>query len=176
VARLSQTETPTQWPDSSLMLVATDGCDVTLTTDDLAGLPCLASRIKAPAAIMAVAANFFVADDIATALATRPRLSAGQLIISQDGACIGPGTLRTPAGTAATQGVLERERRIHTLTAESETAATRLQALQVESDKLEQQHSDAQAEHKTLQQGLAAMQQQLARQQAEQHGLRERVQ
>src|SRR5699024_12286964 len=90
VARWSQTETPTQWPDSSLMLVATDGCDVTLTTDDLAGLPCLASRIKAPAAIMAAAANCFVADDIATALATRPRPSARQVISRQDGACSGP--------------------------------------------------------------------------------------
>src|SRR5699024_3870537 len=108
VTALATTAPP--WPDETLTLVEQAAVQSAPAVDTLAGLPILASRIRAPAAIMAAAGNIFVADDVDAALAARGQLAPEQRIVSLDGACVGPAMLRTPAGDDNSRGVLERER------------------------------------------------------------------
>src|SRR5699024_4682420 len=94
-----------QWPDDALTLVATGAPESERDAAGLVGLPCLASRISAPPAIMAAAGRVFVADDVEAALAARTELAPGQTIVSLNGACVGPAMLRTPAHEAGGRGV-----------------------------------------------------------------------
>src|SRR5699024_458628 len=142
----------------------------------LVGLPCLASRISAPPAIMAAAGRVFVADDVEAALAARTELAPGQTIVSLNGACVGPAMLRTPAHEAGGRGVLEREQAIKALTADSETTATRLEA---DGQELAAVEEHRQAEHEqcqTLEKSLDTARRQLAHEGAEHQGMRTRNQ
>ncbi len=104
------------WPGEPVALIE----DRALEYDDAtraapAGLVCLADGLDGPAAIRAAAADVFIVDDLATALAARDQLGPTQQLITLDGCRVGPASLITPAGQAAEQGVFEREQRIEQL-------------------------------------------------------------
>src|SRR5699024_517552 len=139
-------------------------------TVDMAGLPSLASRISAPAAVMAASSHMYVADTVEQALAVRGQLAPGQLIVSLDGACVGPAMLCTPTGDNADRGVLERERSIKALAAECDTASEQLDALGAELSTLETQRQSIHDETRALEEALATARRQLSRMQAELQG------
>src|SRR5699024_2424889 len=74
VQQLPAGDTP--WPDSSLSLVETGDAHQSAPTPvtAVAGLPCLAEHITAPAAVRMVARQLFVANTVAEALAVRDQL------------------------------------------------------------------------------------------------------
>jgi len=72
----------------------------------------LRSRVQGPAGIDALLAGIVATDTLGEALALRPRLQAGQSVITRDGIWIGPDWLRVSRDKDAHEGVLEREERL----------------------------------------------------------------
>lgn len=173
VDALPEQEQP--WPGNSLTLVEAGDEDMVDKTPTLSRLPCLASRITAPAAVMAAASRVFVADSVDSALAVRHQLAPEQIIVSLDGACVGRAKLRTPASGAGTQGVLEREKNIKSLTAESRKTAAQFQAFGDEQAELEQRRQALREQHQAQQQHLATAHRDLAHKRAEYQGSQVRL-
>lgn len=163
------------WPDSTLTLIEAGTPQTDADAPALAGLPSLASRIRAPAAVLTAARRVFVAEDIATALATRSQLRVDQRIVSLDGACVGPQLVRTPATDEAGRGVLQRQHNIKQLDAECEANAARLDELSAQRAAVDEQRQAAAASRRELEETLATARRELARRQAQQHGLQTRL-
>jgi chromosome segregation protein len=72
----------------------------------------LRSRVRGPAGLDALFEGIVACDTLGDALALRPRLRAGQSVITRDGIWIGPDWLRVSRDKDAHEGVLEREERL----------------------------------------------------------------
>jgi len=73
------------------------------------GADSLRARVQGPAGLDALFDGIVATDTLAEALAVRPRLGAGQSVITRDGIWIGPDWLRVSRDPDAHQGVIERE-------------------------------------------------------------------
>jgi len=90
----------------------------------------LRARVQGPAGLDALFEGIVATDTLAEALAVRPRLRAGQSVITRDGIWIGPDWLRVSRDRDAHEGVLEREQTLRRERAE----LARLQARSGELD------------------------------------------
>jgi chromosome segregation protein len=72
----------------------------------------LRSRVRGPAGLDALFDGIVACDSLGEALALRPRLRAGQSVITREGIWIGPDWLRVSRDKDAHEGVLEREERL----------------------------------------------------------------
>ncbi len=72
----------------------------------------LRARVRGPAGLDALFQGIVACDSLVEALALRPRLQAGQSVITRDGIWIGPDWLRVSRDKDAHEGVLEREVRL----------------------------------------------------------------
>ena len=140
------------WPDDSLVLIERaapqepDAADhLQAAMDSLAGAPSLARGMTAPDAVRAAAADYFVVEDLATALARRDRLAAHQRLVTLDGCCVGPHSLTTPARQAAEHGVLARENEIAELAGEIEGRERACAELAAALDERREQHRELRA-------------------------------
>ncbi|MES1944982.1 chromosome segregation protein SMC [Salinisphaera sp. PC39] len=107
VARLSQ------WPEQSLTLLAADGDDDGREPPPgPGGSTSLAAVLDAPPALRRVARRIFLVEDTSAAHAALSALDEGQMLVTRDGVCFGPGWVRTPRTEDAEQGVLRREQGI----------------------------------------------------------------
>ncbi len=85
----------------------------------------LRSRVQGPAGLDALFSGIAAAETLAEALATRPRLRAGQSVITRDGIWIGPDWLRVSRDRDVHEGVIEREHELRRQRGELDRLATR---------------------------------------------------
>jgi chromosome segregation protein len=79
----------------------------------------LASKVRAPWSLSALMGDVYVAEDLSGALAVRDALPDAGSVITREGVWIGKGWLRVARDADERAGVLEREREINELKAES---------------------------------------------------------
>jgi len=88
----------------------------------------LRARVRGPAGLDALFEGIVATDTLAEALAVRPRLRAGQSVITRDGLWLGPDWLRVSRDRDAHEGVLEREQSLRRERAELESLQGRSRA------------------------------------------------
>ncbi len=98
----------------SLALFDTARGDVAATAGDLG--PALADKVTAPWPLPMLA-GVYAADDLAQALALRPRLAAHESVITRDGVWLGPNWLRVARDADEKAGVIHREQELKELSA-----------------------------------------------------------
>jgi chromosome segregation protein len=96
------------------------------------GADSLRSRVQGPAGLDALFEGIVATDTLADALSVRPRLRAGQSVITRDGIWIGPDWLRVSRDRDAHEGVIEREQDLRRQRAELESLQARNRALDEE--------------------------------------------
>jgi len=92
----------------------------------------LRARVQGPAGLDALFEGIVATDTLAEAIAVRPRLRAGQSVITRDGIWIGPDWLRVSRDKDAHEGVLEREQALRRQRAELEGLQARSRGLDEE--------------------------------------------
>lgn len=109
------------WPEQCLTLLDADTGEL---TGKVAGGPAhtrsLATVLQGPVALRRLARQVFLVEDESAAQAALPALADGQMLVTRDGLCFGPGWLSTPTQSNAEHGVLEREQVIARLRGEVE--------------------------------------------------------
>src|SRR5512139_241318 len=85
----------------------------------------LRARVQGPAGLDALFEGIVATETLAEAIAVRPRLRAGQSVITRDGIWIGPDWLRVSRDKDAHEGVLEREQSLRRQRAELESLQAR---------------------------------------------------
>jgi chromosome segregation protein len=98
----------------------------------------LRSRVQGPAGLDALFEGIVATDTLADALAVRPRLRAGQSVITRDGIWIGPDWLRVSRDRDAHEGVLEREQTLRRESGELQRLQDRSRELDAELESLRQ--------------------------------------
>jgi chromosome segregation protein len=96
------------------------------------GADSLRSRVRGPAGLDALFEGIVATDTLGDALAMRPRLGAGQSVITRDGIWIGPDWLRVSRDRDVHEGVIEREQELRRQRAELEQLQARTRALDEE--------------------------------------------
>jgi chromosome segregation protein len=128
----------------------------------------LRSRVQGPAGLDALFAGIASAETLAEALATRPRLRAGQSVITRDGIWIGPDWLRVSRDRDVHEGVIEREHELRRQRGELDRLAARHRDLE---SQLEVQRTGI----RDTEDRLAADQARLSQAGAEHMGLRSQL-
>jgi chromosome segregation protein len=90
----------------------------------------LRSRVQGPSGLDALFEGIAAADTLADALAARPRLRAGQSVVTRDGIWIGPDWLRVSRDRDVHEGVIEREHDLRRERAELERLSLRHRELE----------------------------------------------
>jgi len=116
----------------------------------------LRSRVQGPAGLDALFEGIVATDTLVEALAVRPRLRAGQSVITRDGIWIGPDWLRVSRDRDAHEGVLEREQTLRRERAE-------LEGLQARSRQLDEELEAVRGRVRETEDRLADEQAQLSR-------------
>jgi len=92
----------------------------------------LRARVQGPAGLDALFEGIVATDTLGEALSMRPRLSAGQSVITRDGIWIGPDWLRVSRDRDVHEGVIEREQELRRQRAELEQLQARTRTLDEE--------------------------------------------
>ena len=92
----------------------------------------LRSRVRGPSGLDPLFDGIVATDGLAEALAIRPRLRAGQSVITRDGIWIGPDWLRVSRDRDVHEGVIEREQELRAQRIDLERLQTRHRALDAE--------------------------------------------
>ncbi|MBD3619153.1 MAG: chromosome segregation protein SMC [Chromatiales bacterium] len=90
----------------------------------------LATRVRAPWSLTGLLAGVHAVDTLNEALALRPRLGAGESVITRDGIWLGASWLRVSRDADAHAGVLAREQEIRGLQQQLEELTARIEALE----------------------------------------------
>jgi chromosome segregation protein len=98
----------------------------------------LRARVQGPTGLDALFEGIVATDTLPEALAVRPRLRAGQSVITRDGIWIGPDWLRVSRDRDAHEGVLEREQTLRRERGELERLQARSRGLDEELEVLRQ--------------------------------------
>jgi len=128
----------------------------------------LRSRVQGPAGLDALFEGIVATDTLVEALAVRPRLRAGQSVITRDGIWIGPDWLRVSRDRDAHEGVLEREQTLRRERAE-------LEGLQARSRQLDEELEAVRGRVRETEDRLADEQAQLSRSGAAHMNLRSQL-
>ena len=124
----------------------------------------LRARVQGPAGLDAFFSGVIAIEHLRDALALRPRLKAGQSVITRDGVWIGPDWLRVSRDRDAHEGVLEREQELRrqrraveeqtrqhqSVEADLEGARSLMRDLEDRLSQAQQQVADRGAEHLKL--------------------------
>jgi len=128
----------------------------------------LRARVQGPAGLDALFEGIVATDSLAEALAVRPRLRAGQSVVTRDGIWIGPDWLRVSRDRDAHEGVIEREQELRRQHSE-------LERLQARGRRLDDDLEAARNRVRDLEDRLADQQAELARDGAAHMNLRSQV-
>jgi len=128
----------------------------------------LRSRVQGPPGLDVLLAGIVATDTLGEALAVRPRLQAGQSVVTRDGIWMGPDWLRVSRDRDAHEGVIEREQELRRQRADLERLQGRGRALDEELEAVRGRVRD-------LEDRLADQQAQLARDGAEHMNLRSQL-
>jgi chromosome segregation protein len=128
----------------------------------------LRARVQGPAGLDALFEGIIATDSLAEALAVRPRLRAGQSVVTRDGIWIGPDWLRVSRDRDAHEGVIEREQELR-------RQRTELERLQARGRELDEQLEASRGRVRDLEDRLADEQAQLSRDGAAHMNLRSQV-
>jgi len=128
----------------------------------------LRGRVQGPAGLDALFEGIIATDSLAEALAVRPRLRAGQSVVTRDGIWIGPDWLRVSRDRDAHEGVIEREQELRRQRAE-------LEQLQARGRELDENLEASRGRVRELEDRLADEQAQLSRDGAAHMNLRSQV-
>jgi len=124
----------------------------------------LSEKVGGDVQVDSLLSHVLVAESLSDALRLRPRLSAGQSVVTKDGVWIGPDWLRVSRDEDAHAGVLSREQEIRTLRASRdelsqeiaalsdrhESARTRIAAMDGKRDLAQVEVNQASSAHATL--------------------------
>jgi chromosome segregation protein len=99
----------------------------------------LATRVKGPAAVVALLGTVYAVESEQEAAQLRTRLQPGQMLVTRAGLCFGPGWVQHPRGSVEEIGVIGRERALKALRQEIEALAQRVRDLEARSDGLREQ-------------------------------------
>lgn len=83
--------------------------------------------------------SVYLAESLDQALALRPRLEAGESVITRDGIWLSASWLRVAKGRDASSGILERQQELESLEQQIAIAEARIAELEGESDELQEQ-------------------------------------
>ncbi len=128
----------------------------------------LRGRVQGPAGLDALFEGIIATDSLAEALAVRPRLRAGQSVVTRDGIWMGPDWLRVSRDRDAHEGVLEREQELR-------RQRTDLDRLQARGRELDEQLEASRGRVRDLEDRLADEQAQLSRDGAAHMNLRSQL-
>jgi chromosome segregation protein len=128
----------------------------------------LRARVQGPAGLDALFEGIVATDTLAEALAVRPRLRAGQSVVTRDGIWIGPDWLRVSRDRDAHEGVIEREQELRRQQSE-------LERLQARGRSLDEDLEAARNRVRDLEDRLADQQAELGRDGAAHMNLRSQV-
>ena len=128
----------------------------------------LRARVQGPAGLDALFEGIIATDSLAEALSVRPRLRAGQSVVTRDGIWIGADWLRVSRDRDAHEGVIEREQELRRQHAD-------LERLQARGRGLEEELEAARGRVRELEDRLADEQAQLSRDGAAHMNLRSQV-
>jgi chromosome segregation protein len=128
----------------------------------------LRGRVQGPAGLDALFEGIVATDSLVEALAVRPRLRAGQSVVTRDGIWIGPDWLRVSRDRDAHEGVIEREQELR-------RQRTELERLQARGRDLDEQLEASRGRVRELEDRLADEQAQLSRDGAAHMNLRSQV-
>jgi chromosome segregation protein len=108
----------------------------------------LLARVQAPVDLAPLLAGIFTADDLASALARRDRLQAGESIITQEGVWLGPNWVRVARDRDAHVGVIERRQQLEVLAERIGEQRVRIESLaeQLQSCKTQLQTAEKERE------------------------------
>ncbi|MGI9246482.1 MAG: chromosome segregation protein SMC, partial [Steroidobacteraceae bacterium] len=112
----------------------------------------LRARVRGPAGLDALFEGIVACDSLGEALALRPRLRAGQSVITREGIWIGPDWLRVSRDKDAHEGVLDREERLRSERADLESQQARHRAAEADLEALRacvRELEDRLADHQT---------------------------
>jgi chromosome segregation protein len=115
----------------------------------------LRARVQGPAGLDALFEGIVATDSLAEALAIRPRLRAGQSVVTRDGIWIGPDWLRVSRDPDAHEGVIEREKELRRQRSELERLQARGRTLDEELDAARNRVRDLEDRLADQQAGLA---------------------
>ncbi len=99
----------------------------------------LASRVKGPAAVVALLSTVYAVEGEAEAAKLRERLQPGQTLVTRTGLCFGPGWVQHPRGEIEELGVIGREQALKSLKQEITSLEQRTRDLESRSDGLREQ-------------------------------------
>ncbi|MGH8459101.1 MAG: hypothetical protein ACRESV_07090, partial [Nevskiales bacterium] len=126
------------WPKVPVTLI-----DAVTTAVPTSGALCvdhsLATRVKGPAAVVALLSTVYAVDSEAEAAKLRERLQPGQTLVTRAGLCFGPGWVQHPRGEVEEIGVIGREQALKLLKQEIATLEQRARDLQARADSLREQ-------------------------------------
>ncbi len=163
-----------EFAEGALNLFDTQAAPAVTVTHDKA--PRLADKVRAPWSLAPLIGGVYLAETLSEALALRPRLAAGESVVTRDGIWLGPNWLRVVRETDARAGILRREQELKALAAEIEGLSRevlqsqeqleaerrRLQELEMERDSVQAAFNQANRIHAEAQSRLQHRQSQLA--------------
>ena len=129
----------------------------------------LATRVKGPAAVVALLGTVYAVDSKAEATRLRERLQPGQALVTRDGLCFGPGWVQHSRGESDELGVIGREQTLKSLRQEITALEQRAKDLETRADSLREQLKELESRR----QSRGGVVEQLRKQQAEAQGLRQ---
>ncbi|HXG27646.1 MAG TPA: chromosome segregation protein SMC, partial [Nevskiales bacterium] len=134
-ARLNEIQ---DWPRVPVTLF-----DAVTTAVPTSGALCvdhsLATRVKGPAAVVALLGTVYAVDSEQEAARLRARLQPGQMLVTRAGLCFGPGWVQHPRGSVEEIGVIGRERALKALRQEIETLGQRVRDQEARGEGLREQ-------------------------------------
>ncbi|HHH36057.1 MAG TPA: chromosome segregation protein SMC [Gammaproteobacteria bacterium] len=143
----------------------------------------LRDKVRAPWELGGLLAGVYIAEDLAGALALRPRLGADESVVTRQGLWLGPNWVRVSRPSDESAGILEREQALRELGSTLATAAARVAALEEElaavesrGRELEERREQTQQRHAALVRQHAELQARLGSLEARQEQLRLRRQ
>jgi chromosome segregation protein len=140
-ARLSELK---GWPKVPVTLF-----DAVTTSVPTSGALCvdhsLATRVKGPAAVVALLSTVYAVDSETEAAKLRERLQPGQTLVTRGGLCFGPGWVQHPRGEFDEIGVIGREQALKSLKQEITALEQRTRDLEARVDSLREQLKEQEA-------------------------------
>ncbi len=138
------------WPDAALVLVDNATSGSSQQTATLAGAVALGSHVRAPDAILGLLAQVYCAESLADARARVGQLQPGQILVTPEGHCLGPGWLRHQPAQREDGGIIAREQSMKQLQQEWQALSKRVASLESDLAGLREQINHLQGERGQL--------------------------
>jgi chromosome segregation protein len=127
----------------------------------------LASKIKAPWKLTSLLQGVFVADNLSQALSMRAKLQDGESIVTREGIWLGKNWLRVARDKDEKAGVLQREKTLKSLTAETNELQAMVQQIQQQLETEREQLGSAELDRDSSQSTINQLSRQRANRQSD---------